>query len=655
MLDESASPAVAAFVAAHRENMNPRFKGAWLDDYWIASGVQNVADRARFTILFCDGTALGEQERRPFLAPFGEFARAICNAFADSKVISPGGPGVFLNLIGALRFVYAQLPHGEKDPARLSGVHFTDAEQAILRVYGGGFTADQFVGKLVTIAEIVDAARLLPRRLAWARTFHFDENSQFTGEAMERRIAEKLLSEQDMLAWATLSADPGPNAIDRLCQRVVDLMLCGGFRIHEALSLPYDTLVKELVYAEDGTPATNASGQAVVRYGLRYWPQKGSEGVPLVKPIPTLMGPVAERAVNEVRQLTRRARAVALAFFEQRTPFDEDPWDTLDAEDYWLTPTDVGYLLGKRRRQIGAGHQFIKNEKLRTYQKEFDGVLRTVVLKSELEAKLRAKSFARYRSRSKHGRIELHDCLFVVPWWLGGRSPGLDGTAGLMQTVTISTYLAERYPWRPAYQPVGATDVGAKPDKKTATHMFRAWLATTALRHNLSVLDLALWLGHRGVKRVRSYDLRRPTEVAEQISMARHAVGATEDGDEEMQDPLPSFAEAAREGMTGHVTALGACQFHYQSKPCDFFARYIEHDDSDLLDSLTPAEFADLLDHSLWLAREAKSEVAAKTSNAKAWLDVTAEASAFFSSHGRDAVSYDAEPGASVDGIATSH
>lgn len=74
---------------------------------------------------------------------------------------------------------------------------------------------------------------------------------------------------------AEISSSPkDENELIRI--RVVDLLVVGGFRIGEVLTLPVNCWVEKPQYADDGSQLVDAeTGAPVVSYGLRYWPEKG--------------------------------------------------------------------------------------------------------------------------------------------------------------------------------------------------------------------------------------------------------------------------------------------------------------------------------------------------------------------------------------------
>ncbi|EER5287193.1 hypothetical protein F6S33_005392, partial [Escherichia coli] len=78
---------------------------------------------------------------------------------------------------------------------------------------------------------------------------------------------------------------------------VLALLMCAPSRISEILALPADCEI------------TECDGKGIQRYGLRFFSAKGYEGN--IKWIPTLMIPVAKKAISRLKELSSQARLLA--------------------------------------------------------------------------------------------------------------------------------------------------------------------------------------------------------------------------------------------------------------------------------------------------------------------------------------------------------
>lgn len=154
-------------------------------------------------------------------------------------------------------------------------------------------------------------------------------------------------------------------------------------------------------------------------------------------------------------------------------------------------------------------------------------------------------------------------------------------------------------------------------------HKFRRWLGTMARRGGLPHLDLSIWLGHAEVQSTYAYDLRPPSEKAENLRQWLAAMSATEEDDSiDVAEPQP-FDSPLEEGVTGHATALGVCSHDYQSPPCPAFERSLAAPDAAiLLQNLKTSELTALANRLTTLDGQAKATVGEGVFEAKAWVTV---------------------------------
>ena len=640
---------VATFVERWKADRHPRFLGSWEDPVWEVLGIQNVSNRNRVRLHFAEegrptargsarerseggwpepdagvGESQGKVAPEPFEPPFGDFARAVCCAFAHSKQARPGSASPFFELILALRLLHAALPRGARSPENLRGDHFGRAEVAVWERIGESKAA-HVSDKLLRIARIMDDARLTAPRLDWSRTFAHDEESAFAGEAMRLRIEAKLLSEREMYEWARLSAEQGRCDYDRLRQCVLDLMVCGALRVHEALTLPVDALVKEHVYGADGEKALLATGEPLIRYGLRFWPGKGNEGAMLVKAIPTIMGPLAERAIRRAATITRGARRVAPAFHEKTSPFD-GMTGFVPLDDSALTADDVGRLLGAREDGRGAGRLYVVPGVPGAFLRENPARGRgrrppcRCIPRSDLEEALKRKSFSAFRSECKHGEIKLHECLFVIPFAMSTNRPGLNGTAQLLSYSSVKRYLVDHF-GETASPDASTVEAGdASEGRSVTSHMFRMWLGTEARRGGLTRLNLSAWLNHADATKARFYDLRPHEEDADRLLSLIEPQGP--DGRTARKPATAAFSDGIEEGTVGHATAAGVCSHEHQDVPCSFFLASAGASASEtFLDVLSRAELEMLLARVDRLIAASEEAVERGTDGAGMWLE----------------------------------
>ena len=103
----------------------------------------------------------------------------------------------------------------------------------------------------------------------------------------------KMPSKRSLEALADISNTPLDDN-ERIILRMIDLLVIGGFRIGEVLRLPLDCWVETPALDNNGNVRTDPrTGTAVMRCGIRYWPEKG--GDPYIKWLSDITTPLARR------------------------------------------------------------------------------------------------------------------------------------------------------------------------------------------------------------------------------------------------------------------------------------------------------------------------------------------------------------------------
>jgi len=250
------------------------------------------------------GTSKDMTGRTPLAEPFASFLKAVVRLRHEAKPKTAQNHAV---LVRAARYLHDALAAEDHNPAMLLPGHFDGAaraaaprEQPSSRYRVGLF--------LEELADWVNRYGVAKVRIDFSNPFPREghNDTRFGKQADDRRA--KLLPSDTVLDALARIANLVEEPADIVRMRCVELLVCGGWRINELLTVPVDCEIWEPVFM-NGEPVTGPDGSQVRRYGIRYFAEKG--GSPGIKWIPTAMADVARRAVADIRRETASARAVA--------------------------------------------------------------------------------------------------------------------------------------------------------------------------------------------------------------------------------------------------------------------------------------------------------------------------------------------------------
>lgn len=243
----------------------------------------------------------------PLPAPYQDFVKAMLRRRASQRqqVVN-----LHQRFIAGCRYLEKALRDetGESDPAMLTCRYFQIAQAAISRTLEQS-TAYRVAGVLTEISEIIDSNRLTEARIGYRSTLKRPRTGDGLDEASQEKGLRKMPSQEALTALADASNNP---LDDNECVllRHIDLLAATGFRVGEALTLPLDCWVEEAKIGSDGKAVRDpATGLPVIRYGIRYWPEKN--GDPIVRWLATAAVDLARRAITEIEKLCRPARNMA--------------------------------------------------------------------------------------------------------------------------------------------------------------------------------------------------------------------------------------------------------------------------------------------------------------------------------------------------------
>lgn len=516
----------------------------------VSSGHKN--DRLYFTTRE-GGHLKGLDGRTPLAQPFADFIKAAVRAREEVKSKSANDHAVFIR---AGRYLHDCLEHQGFDPTQLLGTHLRAAAQACgLREAP---SSRYRIGlMLCEIADFLNRYGIVKARLDFKNPFSRDDTGTRFGEEFDRRRENLLPSEAalDALAQiANLVVEPA----DVLRMRCVELLVCGGWRINEVLTVPADCEVTEPAF-ENGRPLVDKDGKQIERYGIRCRAEKGFGWTQ--KWIPTAMVDVVKRAIRDIQQITQGARDLAL-------------WVEGNPGRAWLPPkfaeaevlmaSDIAEICGlaqasgsvwaKARGIPVAGtvrnHQYYRREDLEEVL-----VNSQPTVAADHPMKMSEYLFVMHLNFCHSDRATNH-C--VVDFLTDGRIDDF-----------IQGRVSDRGTVRSVLSRFGFTEANGDPIYLTS-HMFRHWLNTLMQRGGMGEHEIARWSGRKDVGQNAAYDHRSAVELAERMREMM-IEGKVAGFIATVHDRLPPVDRAKfREATfaTGHTTDLGLCVNDYSTAPC---------------------------------------------------------------------------------------
>jgi hypothetical protein len=553
---------LARFIAKARTELKPYGDVDWDAITWDVTAFEKKRggqSRKTFRIMFNrldpSGGRLIER-KEAFEQPFADFVRAVIVHRQESQ------PKTALNqmiTVRACRYLYEALDADDHDPARLTLDHFiraiahTKEREEMSSAYRVGVA-------LAEVAATVDGYGLARTPIMFQNPIPRNNHEGRVDAEAVRRSKEKLPTEAALNGLAQIAnvVSEGPDVIR---MRAIELLVAGGFRINELLSIPADCLVERPAMDPSGKPMLDANGQQVIDVGIRYWPEKG--GQIDIKWVSTPMADGVRRAIGDLRRLTQDARTLAEWLWTNPgkawLPSELDGY----APDDLIPLADLVDVFGLADN--GSAIQWCGSH----------GVERTKIGRS-WSARRRDIEAALLRLQPSGPMVvspvrqELHESLFVC---FRNEMHSEKGTNRcVITTVTdqnISDVLVGRNGQPTLFERHGITeDDGGR--IKLTSHMFRHWLNTLAQEGGMSQHEIARWMGRRRIEDNAAYDHTSGIQMAEnarELFRKGEVVGGLKD----LYDKLPI---AEREGFlqsqirTAHTTAYGMCMNDWSLLPC---------------------------------------------------------------------------------------
>lgn len=504
-----------------------------------AKRVTAGANGAKQLHFLLGGGGRGATDLGALQPPFVDFVKAMLRLREDSRPQHVENHRVMLR---AAKHVHAALESSAYDPCLLLPRHFDQAARRALEVEtpSTAYATGKFLAEMVTLLNEHGIGRI---RIEWKNTIARPSNDERVGDEAAKRREDKMPSPAALEALPQIAnlLDEKSELSDLLRMRTVELLVCGGWRINELLTIPADCEVTE------GQP-----GDSDYRYGIRYFAEKGFG--PTIKWMPTPMISVAKRAIADIRRLTQDVR-------DDARFLHENP----GAHPLAILQGDPAELIGVKELATAVG-LVGGNPDAFCRTRGVEQVASGRVRKGDVVTALRADvpvvpdAFP----------VRLHEFMFLVrDNAMHARRTTIGGSVRVLTWSMVSDFIMGKEGTRNVFDRFGFTEPDGSPITVN-THAFRHWLNTLAQEGGMSQELIARWSGRKDVKQNSAYDHVSGADLAKKVR------GMVESGGligqiarvRESLPPVDRDSFLATELATGHVTDIGICIHDWQLTPC---------------------------------------------------------------------------------------
>ncbi|WP_374944193.1 hypothetical protein [Sphingomonas sp.] len=582
-------PAAASLAGCHRrlkeladtQRAAKRFDTPWDETYWAVAATGRASVAGDGGLWFSIDRATRSGAKHPFPEPFMTFAKTMVSRYQGSK---DGGhsAGGLQAMIAACRALWLRVAKRKADSAVLTNADFAATMKQVEKDINDG--ARNVGSRLAFIAAQIDDKGLALTRIAWKNRIKGNKKHDRIGTDADVRRKAKLPSVEVLLALSEISANattPGHafelRDADLVAMRAVDLLVCGGFRINELLTIPRNCLREADLLDDLGNVALDRDGKPMKTVGIRYDPEK--DGEMLIKDVATPTNELARRAIGDIDRVT--APFAAVARFQRLNPGRTllgQPWDSMPRGALLTTlelarAVGVGAKNADKRKLLVAGNMFARltaNLLIAGNAPGRGGM--SLYRKSDLEAHLAGRSYIGDVHRRKEPKLLVEDCLFTVPlrFFHTLLAPSTNGTVTMLTDAQIYIWLAGQKNQPSIFERLGIKGNDGRFLSATS-HQFRHWLNTLAFEGKMNDAEVARWMGRRQVGQNASYDHVTATEMARRVRERITGGGAT--------GPLVDAAsrivdaEQRRKFVETHarnvvVTPIGLCVHDWDALPC---------------------------------------------------------------------------------------
>jgi hypothetical protein len=497
--------------------------------------------------------------------PFADFAKAIIRVRASDRGLSFHG---HTHMIIAQRYLYDALKQtGTADPTKLNRKTFAVAMSSA-KSRAKGWTIYHVGRALQEISEWIDERELACAEINFLNPIPslgkgdgLDPESQALGLL-------KLPSAGALDALADISNEPADDD-ERIIMRIVDLLVVGGFRIGEVLSLPLDCWTETPALNQLGKVITDPrTGNQVMRHGIRYWPEKG--GDPYVKWLADCAMPLAQRAVTDLKRLCADARRVARTLEENpdrvQLPGTHSPDDLLGHQE-------LKSLFGLRT--VECVRLFLAGIGVRAFSdNKPNGRYAFRYRIDDIERALLKRRATLVIARRPGGQVQMLSeslCVMFRKQFHAAHStlkflPELIGEGQINNALGNDADQVSIFSLRGLSEPDGSR-------MRIKSSAFRHWLNTLLSRGGLSDIELARWSGRRNIDQNAAY---KHGTVEQRVSWARNMIkegtlrGPAADTYNSINDPVEKEQFLETFVNVALFTPYGVCIHDYAIDPCPY-------------------------------------------------------------------------------------
>jgi hypothetical protein len=553
--NEAPEERLRQFIA--KAKISPSLKGVeWESGVWSVDPADVSAQRRRShkpvltTIYFTNressaGKSAGRKSlKSPMVEPYVSFAKADIRLYAEASAVS-------LNVLGKRVAAHRMLEHVLRrtglpvTPIELTLQHFHLAEEAISQEFIGS-NRYRLANVLQAVGRVIDSYGIGRARVGYTNRITRPLDGDELSEEGQRIGADKMISPEALNRLAEISANP-PDDETRIIIRIVDLMVLGGFRIGEALTLPLDCWVEN----RDAAVVNPATGEKMNPCGVVYAAEKVRDY--RTKWLPPAGVEMARRAIDDLTRLCAPARKMA-DWMERNQgrlmPFGHLSPDDLisDSEASALLGISVGNLRGRIPVRVGVnkGAILYRVGDIEAIYLKRGGPVDVLVMPSGRRQSLSESLLVGFVNQfhGNRGTLSWLPCQFKVGVFQDALSPSKSrngNTKGILDE-----------------------------SHRVKTHAVRHWLNTIADNGGLSDVDLAKWMGRKDISQNAVYKhgtLVQRTNAAKDLILSGQTHGRVARIAARIPvDERKVFLDGTIEAV--HNTSLGLCLHNFAASPC---------------------------------------------------------------------------------------